>query len=71
LKNILSKLGVELTLESRGRIATSGSNRSRRTSIFNLTQDEAFHELVQDIRDEVTSRFGLVTAGELKRRPSG
>lgn len=36
-----------------------------------LTQDEAFHELVQDILDEVRSRFDLVTAGELKRRPSG
>jgi hypothetical protein len=36
-----------------------------------LTQEEGFHELVQDILEEVRSRFDLVGAGELRRRPSG
>src|SRR6267378_4935285 len=36
-----------------------------------LTQEEDFHELVQDILEDVRSRFELVAAGELQRRPSG
>lgn len=36
-----------------------------------LTQEEAFHELVQDLLEAVRGRFDLITAGELRRRPSG
>jgi hypothetical protein len=36
-----------------------------------LIQDESFHELVQDILDDVRTRFDLVHAGELVRRRSG
>ena len=36
-----------------------------------LTQEEAFHELVQDILEDVRTRFDLIAAGELRRRPSG
>jgi len=36
-----------------------------------LTQDEGFHELVQDILEDVRSRFDLIEAGELLRRRSG
>jgi hypothetical protein len=36
-----------------------------------LTQEEGFHELVQDVLEDVRARFDLIAAGELKRRPSG
>ncbi len=36
-----------------------------------LTQDEIFHELVQDILETVRSRFDLIKAGELLRKRSG
>ena len=36
-----------------------------------LAQEESFHELVQDVLDDVRGRFDLITAGELHRRPSG
>jgi hypothetical protein len=36
-----------------------------------LTQEEGFHELVQDVLEAVRSRFDLITAGDLHRRPSG
>ncbi len=36
-----------------------------------LTQEESFHELVQDILENVRSRFDLIVAGRLQRRPSG
>jgi hypothetical protein len=36
-----------------------------------LTQEEGFHELVQDIHDEVHTRFDFIDAGQLQRRPSG
>jgi hypothetical protein len=36
-----------------------------------LTQDEGFHELVQDILEEVRTRFDRIDAGELQRRQSG
>jgi hypothetical protein len=36
-----------------------------------LTQQEAFHDLVQDILEDVRSRFDSISAGELRRRRSG
>ena len=36
-----------------------------------LSQEEGFHELVQDILEDVRSRFDLIDAGELLRRRSG
>src|SRR5579864_1292923 len=36
-----------------------------------LTQEEGFHELVQDILENVRTRFDRIDAGELKRRQSG
>lgn len=36
-----------------------------------LSQMEAFHELVQDILEDVRSRFDLIEAGELRCRRSG
>lgn len=36
-----------------------------------LTQEEAFHELVQDVLEDVRARFDLISAGELRSRPSG
>lgn len=36
-----------------------------------VTQEEAFHELVQDILEDVRSRFDLIETGELLRRRSG
>jgi hypothetical protein len=36
-----------------------------------LTQQEAFHELVQDILEEVRTRFDHIDAGNLLRRQSG
>jgi hypothetical protein len=38
---------------------------------LHLTQEEAFHELVQDILEDVRGRFHFISAGELRRRPSG
>ena len=36
-----------------------------------VTEDEEFHELVQDVLDAVRSRFDLIDAGELDRYRSG
>ena len=36
-----------------------------------LTQEDGFHELVQDILEDVRSRFDFVEAGDLVRRRSG
>jgi GTP-binding protein EngB required for normal cell division len=36
-----------------------------------LTQDEGFHELVQDILEDVRSRFDRIEAGQLQCRQSG
>jgi len=36
-----------------------------------LTQEEAFHELAQDILEDVRARFDFISAGELRRRPPG
>lgn len=36
-----------------------------------LTQEEGYHDLVQDILEAVRSRFDLITAGQLRLRPSG
>jgi len=36
-----------------------------------ITQEEAFHELVQDILEDVRSRFDFIEAGTLSKRRSG
>lgn len=36
-----------------------------------LTEDESFHEFVQDVLDSVLSRFDLIDAGHLERHRSG
>jgi hypothetical protein len=36
-----------------------------------LTQDEGFHELVQDVLDAIRARLDLITVGELRRTRSG
>jgi hypothetical protein len=36
-----------------------------------LTQEEAFHELVQDILENVRGRFDFISVGKLLLRPSG
>ena len=69
VRGLTDELGVDLKM--------AGPDREAAQEIIEenfegrLTQEEAFHELVQDILEDVRSRFDLIEAGELLRRRSG
>ena len=70
---VVAKLNEELGVDPRD----AGPDRDVAQQLIEenfdlyLTQEEAFHELVQDILEDVRSRFDFISAGELRRRPSG
>jgi hypothetical protein len=72
-KSVVAKLTGELGVD----IRVAGPDRDTAQQLIeenfesHLTQEESFHELVQDILEDVRSRFDLIAAGQLHRRPSG
>ena len=72
-KAVVAKLADELGVDLR--VAGPDQDAAQQLVEENfeayLTQEEGFHELVQDILDNVRGRFDLITAGQLRRRPSG
>jgi len=58
-------------------LAASGPDREAAQQLIEenfegyLSQEEQFHELVQDVLDDVRSRFDLIDGGELRRGRSG
>jgi hypothetical protein len=72
-KSVVAKLTGELGVD----IRVAGPDKDTAQQLIEenlesyLSQEESFHELVQDILEDVRSRFDLITAGELHRRPSG
>jgi GTP-binding protein EngB required for normal cell division len=71
-KSVVAKLSAELGVD----IKVAGPDRDVAQQLIEenfdlyLTQEEAFHELVQDILEDVRGRFDFVSAGQLQRRPS-
>jgi hypothetical protein len=72
-RSIVKKLSDELGVDVR--VAGPDQDAAQQLIEENfdayLTQEESFHELVQDVLEDVRGRFDLVTAGQLHRRPSG
>lgn len=66
---LTADLGVDMKIASADRDAAQQLIEENFDAY--LTQDEAFHELVQDILEAVRSRFDRIEVGELRRRPSG
>ncbi len=72
-KSVVASLTDELGVDLR----VSGPDREAAQQFIEenfegrITQEEGFHELVQDILEDVRSRFDFVQAGELSRRRSG
>jgi len=72
-KSVVAKLNVELGVD----IKVAGPDRDVAQQLVEenfesyLTQEEGFHELAQDILEDVRTRFDLIDAGQLQRRPSG
>jgi hypothetical protein len=64
-----AELGVDIRLAGPDKDVAQQIIEENFESYF--TQEEDFHELVQDILEDVRSRFELVAAGDLQRRPSG
>jgi hypothetical protein len=73
-KGTLQKLSNDLDLSS---AKNAGSDREAAEELIEenfesyLTQDERFHELVQDVLDAIRSRFELIKVGELRQNRSG
>lgn len=67
--SLLAELGVDVKQAGPDREAAQELIEENFES--QLSQLEAFHELVQDILEDVRSRFDLIEAGELQRRRSG
>src|SRR5207249_1284298 len=69
VKSLVTELGVDLKM--------SGPDREAAQELIEenfegrLTQEEGFHELVQDILEDVSRRFDAVQTGTLSRRRSG
>jgi hypothetical protein len=64
-----SEVGIDQEMSSADREAAQELVEEQFES--RLTQDERFHELVQDILERVRARFELVTSGELVYKRSG
>lgn len=68
--NLSKELGVDA-------VKVSGPDREAAQQLAEenfesyLSQEEQFHDLVQDVLDSVRARFDLIEAGELLRRKSG
>jgi hypothetical protein len=69
VKNLEEELGVDL--HKGGPDQDAAKELIEESFESRLTQEEAFHEIVQDILEAVRSRFDYVEAGELLRRRSG
>ena len=67
--SLTEKLGVDLRVAGPDREAAQELVEENFDAW--LTQQADFHELVQDILDDVRSRFDLIEAGDLLRRRSG
>lgn len=73
-KDTLQKLSDDLDLSA---AKVAGSDREAAEQLIEenfescLSQNDKFHELVQDVLDAIRSRFELVTVGELRRNRSG
>jgi hypothetical protein len=71
---VVAKLSEELGVDA---VKVSGPDREAAQQLVEenfekyLSQEEQFHDLVQDVLDSVRARFDLVEAGELRRRRSG
>jgi hypothetical protein len=76
IKNLAGSVAAGLADEV-GLDHASGADRDAAQELIEenfearLTEDGGFHELVQDILEDVRSRFDFVGAGELVRRRSG
>ncbi len=72
-KSVVSELSDDLGVD----LKVAGPDREVAQELIeenfeaHLTLKEAFHDLVQDILDDVRSRFDLIDAGELQRKRSG
>ena len=64
-----SEVGIDQEMSSADREAAQELIEEQFES--RLTQDERFHELVQDVLERVRSRFELITSGELVYKRSG
>jgi hypothetical protein len=70
----LQKLSLDLDLPT---AKVAGSEREAAEQLIEenfesyLSQNDKFHELVQDVLDAIRSRFEFVTVGELRRNRSG
>ena len=69
LNGLTAELGVDLKGASPDREAAQELIEENFEG--RLTQEEGFHELVQDILEDVQSRFDLIEMGELRRSRSG
>jgi len=71
--SVVSELTAELGVDAKAGSADREAAQQLIEENFEaqLSQLEAFHELVQDILEDVRSRFDLIEAGELLRRRSG
>jgi len=68
--SVVSELTAELGVDAKAGSADREAAQQLIEENFEaqLSQLEAFHELVQDILEDVRSRFDLIDAGELRRR---
>jgi hypothetical protein len=69
VQSLVTELGVDLKLS--GPDYEAAQELIEESFEGRLTQEEDFHELVQDILEDVRSRFDAVQAGTLSRRRSG
>lgn len=73
-KAVVARLANDL---GESAVAASGPDREAAQQLIEenfegyLGQEEQFHELVQDVLDDVRSRFDLIDGGELRRGRSG
>lgn len=69
LKGLAHEVGLDSPLNAADREAAQQLVEENFES--QILQEEDFHELVQDVLEEIKTRFNFVTAGELKFRQSG
>jgi predicted GTPase len=72
-KRVVNKIAEELGVD----IRVAGPDQATAQQLIEeyfdayLTQEEGFHELVQDVLENVRTRFDRIDAGQLQRRQSG
>jgi hypothetical protein len=71
VRGLIDELGVDVDLKLAGPDREAAQELIEENFEDRLTQEERFHELVQDILEDVRSRFDFIEAGELLRRRSG